>query len=357
MAQTTTFADLCPITRTSSHTYDVNLLEEWIIGTVPNGGYTTSNFLICARTHMSTTHTKLNQPHPINLHLEFLRRTSVGPATFIVRDVKLGSRITNLHLTLTQNNDPKTSIVEGYIMMSNIPKEEGLSLPTSYALHPPPLPASIPTLEAHGEDQNYRRRGPEPFPSFRRAVLNVALYLVKPSQRPKSWPKSINDQWIRLAPLPKTSKPTDEQRLSALGTGRWTNDSIGFLVDMFPQIIEHYINPVAERAAIEVNDVAEMRKIIEDINKTNGGGEPASRARYWYPTLTLTLNVKKLLPPEGVDWLFVRVQSKVIKQGRFDLDVSVWDEAGEMVANSLHASLALDSSRNIARSKKKEGKL
>lgn len=348
MPSYTTFTDVCPISVVSSHQYQVELKDEWCIGTVPNGGYTTSNFLIAARTHMQTTHPKLKQPNPINLHLEFLRRTAVGPALFTVRDVKLGSRITNLHLTLTQNNDPSTAIVEGYIMMSSLPAESGLTLDTSYRLLPQPLPADLSLLASAGEDSNYRRRGREPFPKFRRAALNVALYLVKPTSRPADHPKSVGDQWIRFAP--RQNGP------DALGTGRWTNDALGFLVDLFPQIIEQYINPVAERAAVEVEDPEEMRRIISTIT----GSETEPKARYWYPTLTLTMNVKKLLPPEGVDFLFVRVKAKKIKEGRFDLDVEVWDEGGELVCTSYHASLALDSSRNIARNgkgPKKEGKL
>jgi len=338
---------VCPITPISSHQYAVELKDEWCIGTVPNGGYTTCNFLIAARTHMQTTHPKLNQPNPFNLHLEFLRRTAVGHALFTVRDVKLGSRISNLHLTLSQNGDP-TPIVEGYITMTSIADERGLSLPTSYQLLPPRLPADLTLLASTGEDANYRRRGQEPFPSFRRAALNVALYLVKPSARPASRPKSLNDQWIRFAP--RSNGP------NALGSGRWTNDALGFLVDLFPQIIEQYINPVAEDATITVDDPAEMRKIISKIT----GSETEPKARYWYPTLSLTLNVKKLLPEEGVDWLFVRVKAKKIHEGRFDLDVEVWDEAGELVCSSYHASLALDSSRNITRNGKgvkQQGKL
>jgi acyl-CoA thioesterase FadM len=303
---------------------------------------------------MQHTHANLNQPNPINLHLEFLRRTSVGPATFHVRDVKLGSRITNLHLTLTQNDDANTSIVEGYIMMSNINSETGLSLKTAYTLLPPPLPADLRLLATKGEDTHYRRRGPEPFPAFRRAVLNVALYLVKPSSRTPNVPRSTNDQWIRLAPRSNGA--------NALGTGRWTNDALGFLVDMFPQIIEQYINPVVEDASITCDDPEEMRAIVKKLaqaesqqQQENGEEQqPQPRARFWYPTLTLTMNVKKALPDEGVDFLFVRVKAKRIKEGRFDLDVEVWDEGGELVATSYHASLALDSSRNVTRGGKKQ---
>jgi hypothetical protein len=30
-------------------------------------------------------------------------------------------------------------------------------------------------------------------------------------------------------------------------------------------------------------------------------------AKFWYPTLLLNIDVKKSLPEEGCDWLFVRV--------------------------------------------------
>ena len=85
--------------------------------------------------------------------------------------------------------------------------------------------------------------------------------------------------------------------------------------------------------------------------------ENPPEAKYWYPTLVLNLDVKKLLPEEGVELLFVRVQAKVVRNGRFDLDVSVWDEDGEMVATSQHASLVLDAARNMTRNngRRKDG--
>jgi len=123
-------------------------------------------------------------------------------------------------------------------------------------------------------------------------------------------------------------------------TGRWTNDALGFLVDMFPQVVESYVNPFVEEAALGQYSPSELKEFL----KSN---EP--RAKFWYPTLALNLDVKKLLPEEGVEWLFVRVRAKAIKNGRFDLDIEVWDEGGELVASSIHASLIMDASRNITR--------
>ncbi|RMZ82965.1 hypothetical protein DV737_g1770, partial [Chaetothyriales sp. CBS 132003] len=304
---------------------------------MPNGGYTTSAFLICARTHMQLSHPTRPCADPINVHLEFMRRTAVGPATFSVRDVKIGARISNLHLTLFQDyhntgaGATHTPVVEGYITLSNIATESGLSLDTSYTPLPPPLPADLQRLSsAAGEDDNYVLRRKEAYPDFRRATLCMQMYLVKPDRWPASHPLSINDQWSRFRPLQRE--------------GRWTNDALGFVVDMFPQVVEKYINPSVERAAVMEKDDEKLKQITK---------ENAKKAKYWYPTMTLNLDVKKLLPEEGVEWLFTRTKAKTIKNGRLDLDVEVWDAQGELVAISSHSSLIVDTSRNTTRNGKK----
>ncbi|KIW30420.1 uncharacterized protein PV07_06164 [Cladophialophora immunda] len=341
-----TFADVLPVKQISSHQYAVTFENEWCIGTVPNGGYVTSAFLMVARAHMSRTHRNHSGSLPINLHLEFLRRTSVGPAVFTVKDIKLGARISNLHVVLAQkqeHNDQWQDEVQGYITMSKIATEEGLSLDTQYQPWPPALPVNLELLGAKGRDENYIIRANDPFPSFRRAAQNIQIFLVQPDRRPppgqSGRPRAIVDQWVRFAPKTPSLNPSKNI------TGRWTNDALGFVVDMFPQIVESYVNPFVEEAAIGLHSEAELKKFLTS-------NEP--RAKFWYPTLTLNLDVKKLLPEEGVEWLFVRVMAKAIRNGRFDLNIEVWDEAGELVASSTHASLILDASRNITRKPKEK---
>lgn len=298
---------------------------------MPNGGYVTSAFLMVARMHMLETNSSRNSPHPINLHLEFLRRTSASEAFFTVTDVKLGARISNLHITLSQRRDPNQPKIEdkvtGYVMMSNMATETGLSLQTEYKLQPPRLPTNLPLLADKLIDDNYVVRGKDPFVSFRRAVLNIQMFLLRADRKESAHlPISVNDQWVRFSP-------------GGTPNGRWTNDALGFLVDMFPQTIERYINDEGEKAAIAT---------------ANGLDTPVAQSKippkapYWYPTLVLNLDVKKLLPEEGVEWLFVRVRAKTIKNGRFDLDIEVWDEAGDLVATSVHAALVVDAARNLA---------
>lgn len=213
--------------------------------------------------------------------------------------------------------------------MSNIATEKGLSLETGYTLHPPALPANLPVLSNKQIDDNYILRGPDPFINFRRAVRHIQLYLVRSDRKETAnLPLSLNDQWVRFSP-------------NGIPNGRWTNDALGFLVDMFPQTVERYVNPENEAAATDIH---------RRTSSTTSVADPKAKpnAPYWYPTLVLNLEVKKMLPEEGVEWLFVRVRSKGIRNGRFDLDIEVWDEAGDLVATSVHASLIVDAARNLA---------
>lgn len=282
---------------------------------------------------MQSTHARRNQKHVINLHLEFVRRTQIGIATFTVEDVKIGSRISNLHITLSQKDDGSDNMVnevEGYVMMTNINAEDGATLDTGYKLLPPPLAVSLLNL-AEGKDTNYVKRGRDPVVHIRKASKNIQMHPSRIEQRPPNFPKAMLDQWIRFYPRGKN--------------GRFTNDALGFVVDMFPQLVEQYINSDVETAVlgrdISVDEVKEM---------TKKRSEP--RKAFWYPTLNLNLDVKKALPEEGVEWLFLRVQASKIQNGRFDLHVTVLDEQGDLVAISHHATLAVDMSRNTTRSKK-----
>ena len=85
-----------------------------------------------------------------------------------------------------------------------------------------------------------------------------------------------------------------------------------------------------------------------DVKNKDGSLKPA---RFWYPTVLLNMDFKKPLPEEGVEWLFVRADTKQIKNGRMDIDIVILDEEGDIVALSHHVSLAVDSARNIAERK------
>ncbi|KAK5400804.1 hypothetical protein LTR06_011225 [Exophiala xenobiotica] len=349
MSSPITFAEILPIKQISSHKYTFNFSQDWCTGTVPSGGYVASAFLIAARTHMQLTHPSRQQPDVINCHLTYLRPSSVGPVIITVQDVKLGSRISNLHLVLSQRrgsslSDSELPInVQASVIMSSIALEKGISHQTGYELRPPRLPVDLAALREN-KDVHYIRRRPDAFSAYRRAARNVEMYFVRPEARTKDHSPALVDMWACLVPVGLTDP------------GCWTNDALGFLADIFTGINERYANAEVEDALLRENTTdAELASLMKQSSLGNG------EARFWYPTLVLNLDVKKRLPAPGAGkedaatMLFVRVQAKKILNGRMDLAVEIWDESGDLVALSSHASLIMDASRNMKRGAVKAG--
>lgn len=75
-----------------------------------------------------------------------------------------------------------------------------------------------------------------------------------------------------------------------------------------------------------------------------------SSGAYWYPTLTLNLEIKKdWEKDQGPEWLFLRNTCKQIRNGRMDIDVVIMDEQGELVALSNHVALIVSAERNLGK--------
>lgn len=279
----------------------------------------TSVFLNVVRTHFLTTLSRQNQPHTITLHLEFLRRTSAGPAHFTVHDAKLGRQTSTVHLTLRQHD--RTEVV-GYITNANLHTETGLTLPTNWALHPPPHAVDLARLKQDA-DPDWALQTHMPFALFRKASQNVRFYFPRRGQLARS----IADEWLCFR-----------------SGERFSNESLGYVSDMWPQVVEAYR---AEK------DPYLIEQPSSGSTSDGGGREGRTKdanapARFWYPTLLLNLEVKKLLPAEGVEWLFARVRAKQIRNGRMDLECVIMDEGGDVVALSHHVTMILGVERNMA---------
>jgi acyl-CoA thioesterase len=61
----------------------------------------------------------------------------------------------------------------------------------------------------------------------------------------------------------------------------------------------------------------------------------------------MNIDMKKMLPSDGVEWLYSRVVTKTIRAGRADLDVVVLTQEGDLLALSNQVALVVDAARNI----------
>ena len=186
-------------------------------------------------------------------------------------------------------------------------------------------------------DPNWVLLHPKPFASFRKASQHVKTYLPR-----KPVAQALVDEWICFEKAGE----------------RFTNESLGYVVDCFPQIVERYSPEELEKATAQ--EAAPLNSQSPSKPSSNSTGkvklERSQWARFWYPTILLNLEVKKALPPEGVEFLFVRVCARIIKNGRMDLNVMVMDESGDLVALSQHVALVLGAERNMNRKEERDGK-
>jgi acyl-coenzyme A thioesterase PaaI-like protein len=297
---------------------------------VPHGGYTTAVLYNLALTHFAHAHPKQydTPASPISLQLSFLRRTAAGPATLEVEDVKIGARTSTIHIKLLQPSEKKPDQLQvnvaGYITVSPPTAEVGISATTGWKPFPTPPPGSLPggkidlpALARTGKDGAWVKLNP-PFLEFRRAGAQLELYGPGKgeAQQQRTGTMAI-DQWARFQPGGDVN-------------GRWTDAAVVYLLDMFPMALDGF-------DTISATAVAKAK------------GEPVSemKAKFWYPTVTLSIDMKKHLPKEGVEWLYSRIVTKVVRDGRTDLDVTVLDENGEVIALSTQVGLVVSASRNV----------
>jgi acyl-CoA thioesterase len=278
-----------------------------------------------ARKHFGTTLAHLNQPHALTIHIEFLRRTSAGPGIFTVQDLKLGSTISTVHISLSQldaSNNYRQEVV-AFVSHTNLLRANGITLD---GRHTWPDIVSSPSvdlaqLERAGEDENWvPLRLSEKTREFAKAVSHVQIYVPRSryQQIPPSASRRAVDEWLRFTPqgAPET----------------FVNDSLGYVADMFPLLLESFM-PEGNKEELQ----------------------------FWTATLSLSLEVKKLLPSplshKSAEWLFLRAESKSVQNGRMDIEMTILDAKGDLVASGSEVALALDASRNTAPREKKPSNL
>lgn len=283
------------------------------------------------------------QPDTFTAHFEYLNRTSPGVAVIIVEEVKLGRQVSTLHLTLWQGDGllsqapwvtPNVSrrIMLAYTTQINLRTFTGISLPTGYestvddTVSPQPDPIA---LEKRGGDKNWvESKVPKSSAKMMSSLGNWRFFL--PRKGPLT--PGVMDMWLCTA------------------SGEFiTQATLPYVVDSFPYDLHLFLVSPELRAMLEVpaQDAPEDKETSSrrsDVQKKN-----EDRAGMWFPTVVMNLESKMALPEQGVKWLNIRVTSKQINNGKFDLDVIVRDADGELVALSNHVAMVLTMARNTGK--------
>lgn len=338
-----TLTEASEIKALDATTYAAHFHEAFRVAAVPHGGYIATCFLRVAALHLGRS--SRNQPDTMTAHFEYLDRTEAGPAIFVVDEIKGGRQTSVLQITLYQvragdgcilpssapwlPTDGKTKAkreVMAFITNTNFNNLEGVSLNTSFTLLPAPAttPSSLDRMR-QGNDPEWCLY---PVPAHHRAMSQPAFRVLEyysPRAEAAAGPagaSGILDRWIRF--------PTGE---------RFTDASLGFVADAWPIIVESY---------------RPKPPLTDDETEESQTPFPWD-SLFWYPTLNMSIEIKKRLPAEGLEWLFIRVRTKQIRNGRMDMEVVVLDETGDIVALASHVNLVLGLARNLAGRVKSKG--
>ncbi|KAI0006423.1 thioesterase family protein [Xylariaceae sp. FL0662B] len=321
--------DQINLKKTSSHVYTVSCHRDWTVGPVLHGGCVAAAIYHAATTHLVTEETLavLNQPDLLTLHLEFLRACELRDSTITVTELKVGARTSTLQLKLSQGGETKVIALATSINLE-IP---GITAATAWRLHPPPEP--LPDFEAvlaHKPDAHWlpTHLAGEILP-FTRRVLTL---------NPRSgFPvDGVCDAWNAFQ---------GDERMDAAYLALMTD----YIPSMSDTLLRNGGLYDARRSFARIEQgVREHPGVPAEL--TNSFKE-ARQSSIFNNTVSLSIEFKRRLPKEGIQWMFTRVESRMLEGGRLDLDITICDQKMDLLCIARQAVLVLD-----ARRKFKDGK-
>jgi hypothetical protein len=271
-----------------------------------HGGYIGSIILQAIHTHFQTIHPTLNQPDVFTVQFRFLEASNAGPISITITDTKLSKNTSTVHFAASQSQTLK---IVGYATQFNASARinTGFSFPTPPLLDPLPRTVDFRKL-ASNTDPNWIVHSTPYHPAHKVKSQTQCRYALPRAGMPSP---TVSDGWI--API----QPGE----------RFTNVSLGWLADQWPQGVPDY-RPEGPGGREEYGLLNTPKGIW--------------RANMWYPTLTMDVELKKPLPVEGVEWVFVRSRATGIRDGRMALEVWVFDMGLEIVAVSHHVCFVIE---------------
>ncbi|KAJ2979758.1 hypothetical protein NQ176_g3057 [Zarea fungicola] len=309
--------------------YKVDLDWDFCIGGIPNGGYAASCILSAGSDFLSSR----QQPDLLTAHVEYPNRAVPGPGLVIIKSVKIGRTVSLIHLTLYQDElldeapwigaSPRP-ILLAYASYTKLDAVTGLSVPTLYGSSSAAALPHLPDREAlikYGQDANWKEELPSGAPLLQ-SVERLQFYL----PRYKLFTLNALDMWVRL----RSGENIVQKALP-------------FVSDAFPHSIHSWLVAPEWKARMKPPNYDEDGNIVDA-----PAGEEQNEER-GYPTLTMNIEVKGVLPPQGVEWLHVRISTKLMKNGMADFEFIISDDQGSIIALAQHVFMIIDSGRNARR--------
>lgn len=199
-------------------------------------------------------------------------------------------------------------------------------------LSPAPLPTTIEELEDDTADNWIPYHNP--FANAgNRSVVTYLKYHLNPTLRSSNF----TDHW--LTPAWRDDGHPDG--------AVWTNELVHFLADSGGAL---WMDPVSRAKLHNENmKIAYLQREARREGKSENVEGSSQSLPYMATSLFMTTAIKKLLPPRGIKWVFLRIMTAGHANNRIDLYVIIVDAEGDVIATSKQVMMLIPLSGKQAR--------
>ncbi|OJD11722.1 hypothetical protein AJ78_07559 [Emergomyces pasteurianus Ep9510] len=309
------------LTQISSDSYEISWHSDWTLGPTLHGGSIAAAIHHAAATYLNTNPTLAarKQPDLLSLHLQFLRPCEHSKSTITITILKAGAVASTLQLQLTQERKLK---VLALATSTNFENVVGPTATSAWSLQPAPPP--IPDFDrvlAHQPEENW--------------IPGLVKGELLPFTRRK------------LGLLPRGGLPVDgvcDLWHSFLAPERMDAIYVTLFADCGPSMSDTLMRNDGPY------DAHIFQRQMEEWAVKNPGATcmmsnsiaDALRSTHFDTSLTMDIQYKRRLPREGLRFMFARYATKMLQDGRMDLDVTICNENMELLASAQQTILVLD---------------
>ncbi|KAF2650363.1 hypothetical protein K491DRAFT_639238 [Lophiostoma macrostomum CBS 122681] len=320
----------------------VKLPSDICIGAASVGG-----FLACVMTKHAVMYAS-QQPkskHQTDLrsaHVQFYRPIFPDKDAGVemkLREVNIGRAWSTFRVELTHGHDAKLA-ASADVTVCNL-HMHGKTLPTNWGLTPPARRLDLARLETLGNpDWACYHTAFHPA-GFRRGMSYVKYYV--PRKVPQ--PVKFVEQWI----TPGWDCEPCGSRKETTGKATWTNELIQFVADLSLPVQENFwpaeVLGSSLGSIVATLAFAARQRLSYDEGRTDwrqlsdDGSLPEDGSKLFKNsminvTLSMSTEIKKKLPEEGIRWLYMRTEAKRLENSRLDIEIILLDETLDLVAIS-----------------------
>ncbi|KFY33744.1 hypothetical protein V494_07351 [Pseudogymnoascus sp. VKM F-4513 (FW-928)] len=316
-------SDQINLQQVTSHSYTSSWHRDWTVGLSLHGGHVAAAVQLAAQTHFTTTLADQNQPDILTLHLDFIVACVSQAMQITVVDLKVGKGTSTIQLQVTQKDKVK---VIATATSTNFSQSIGPTVKSDWAFHPPLKPApNFEKVVAHKPDDNWLPTilAGEIGPFTRRQLTLIPR---------EGYPiAGICDAWYTF--------PGD----------RIDTTCLTMMNDCMPSMSDTLLRNNGPYDAHEM-----FTSITAWTDKNPGAPAPltnsfkdAAKATTFDISLTLDIQFKKRLPKEGLEWIFSRIATKMMQDGRMDVEVTLCDHNMDILCLSHQTMMVLDAQRKF----------